>query len=187
MGYYFALILFIGAEVNAFFAERVHETPQDLTSMVHTMTSHLPTSEEAVQEQASATHKGEVPKEIRPKGEQRRSTMENAGSTSPSTATTGQLQAAETRPDQEEQQPDSGQPQAQAPVLPCPGPEERQGDHWEAEVLGVQLEAVGSPIRPRPRRAPTHEVLEEEFRDVHPGNAVGRCPGEPPLDAHGAS
>lgn len=43
--YYFALILFLGAEVNAFVAQGVHETPQDLVTMVHTMTSHLPTRE----------------------------------------------------------------------------------------------------------------------------------------------
>ena len=46
--YYFALILFLGAEVNAFFAQGVRETPQDLVTMVHTMTSHVPTGEEAI-------------------------------------------------------------------------------------------------------------------------------------------
>lgn len=67
--YYFALILFLGAEVNAFFAQGVRVTPQDLVTMVHAMTSHLPTSEEAVHEQASASHKDEPPKEIHPKYE----------------------------------------------------------------------------------------------------------------------
>src|SRR5436853_6250411 len=70
--YYFALILFLGAEVNAFFAQGVRETPQDLVTMVHTMTSHLPTSEEAIKEQASASHKGEDPKDIRPKYKERK-------------------------------------------------------------------------------------------------------------------
>lgn len=65
--YYFALIVFLGAEVNAFFAMGVRVTPQDLVTMVHTMTSHLPTSEQGIKEQASASHKGEVPKDIRPK------------------------------------------------------------------------------------------------------------------------
>src|SRR5438067_5328677 len=66
--YYFAMILFLGAEVNAFFAG-VRNTPYDLATLVHLVTSHLPTSEKDVKEQASATHKGEVPKEIRPKPE----------------------------------------------------------------------------------------------------------------------
>ena len=98
--YYFAIILFLGAEVNAFVAERIHETPQDLVTMVHTVTSHLPTSEEAVQEQASATHKDEVPKEIRPK----RSSMKNVAATSPSEETSGQLQVAEAHHKSEELQ-----------------------------------------------------------------------------------
>ena len=66
--YYFAMILFLGAEVNAFFAG-VRNTPYDLATLVHLVTSHLPTSEKDVKEQASATHKNEVPKEIRPKPE----------------------------------------------------------------------------------------------------------------------
>ena len=65
--YYFALILFLGAEVNAFFAEGVRDTPYDLTTMVHLVTSHLATSEEGVKEQAAVDHKDEVPKEIHPK------------------------------------------------------------------------------------------------------------------------
>lgn len=65
--YYFALILFLGAEVNAFFSEGVRETPYDLVTMVHIMTSHLPTNEEDMHKQAASTHKNEVPKEIRPK------------------------------------------------------------------------------------------------------------------------
>lgn len=55
--YYFALILFLGAEVNAFFAEGVRTTPQDLVTMVHVVTSHYPTSEADLQEQAAASHK----------------------------------------------------------------------------------------------------------------------------------
>ncbi len=65
--YYFALILFLGAEVNAFFAEGVRETPYDLVTMVHIVTSHLPTSEEAMQKQAASGYKDEVPKEIHSK------------------------------------------------------------------------------------------------------------------------
>lgn len=67
--YYFAVILLLGAEINAFYAEGVHATPDNLVVMVHTMTSHLPTSEEAMQEQASVSHKHEEPKAILPKSE----------------------------------------------------------------------------------------------------------------------
>jgi len=78
--YYFALILLLGAEVNAFFAQNVRVTPQDLVTMVHDVTSHLATSEEAVKEQAAVTHKDEVPKDIRPKYEPTRKTTEKAKS-----------------------------------------------------------------------------------------------------------
>jgi YihY family inner membrane protein len=65
--YYFALILFLGAEVNAFFAQGVRSTPYDVPTMIHLLSSHLPTSEQDVKEQAAADHKDEVPKEIHPK------------------------------------------------------------------------------------------------------------------------
>lgn len=67
--YYFAVILLLGAEVNAFFAEGVKATPFDLVTMVHVMTSHLPTSEQEVKQEATATHKDVPPKEIVPKNE----------------------------------------------------------------------------------------------------------------------
>jgi len=69
--YYFAVILLLGAEFNAFFAEKIRATPADIPTMIHMMTSHLATSEEAVQEQASITHKDEQPKDILPKDEAR--------------------------------------------------------------------------------------------------------------------
>lgn len=59
--YYFALILFLGAEVNAFFAEGIHTTPYDLVTMVHMVTSHYPTSETDLQEQAATSHKRKEP------------------------------------------------------------------------------------------------------------------------------
>ncbi|MBA2287328.1 MAG: YihY/virulence factor BrkB family protein [Ktedonobacteraceae bacterium] len=65
--YYFALILLIGAEVNAFFSEKIKATPNDLVTMVHIMTSHLAPSKEAVKEQAPPSHKGAPPKDIRAK------------------------------------------------------------------------------------------------------------------------
>ncbi len=67
--YYFGVILFLGAEVNAYFSEGIKATPHDLPTMVHIMTSHLPTDEKTMQEQAAVTHKDEQPKEILPKNE----------------------------------------------------------------------------------------------------------------------
>ncbi len=67
--YYFAVILLLGAEVNAFFAEGVRATPDNLPVMVHQLTSHLPTTEKAIQEQAPPTHKNVEPKDIRSKSE----------------------------------------------------------------------------------------------------------------------
>src|SRR5579863_9510422 len=62
--YYFAVILLLGAEVNAFFGENICVTPDNVAAMVHTLTSHLPTSEKAMQQQATFTHKNREPKEI---------------------------------------------------------------------------------------------------------------------------
>src|ERR1051326_1501141 len=68
--YYFALILFLGAEVNAFFGGGVRSTPYDIPTMIHLLSSHLPTSEEDIKAQAAVDHKNEAPKEIRPKRDQ---------------------------------------------------------------------------------------------------------------------
>jgi membrane protein len=67
--YYFAVILFLGAEVNAF-KEGVRATPSDLVTLVHDVTSHLPTSEKGVQQQAAPSHKDVPPKDIVPKDQQ---------------------------------------------------------------------------------------------------------------------
>ena len=67
--YYFAVILLLGAEINAFFAEGIQSTPGDLAVMIHTLTSHLPTTEQDLQEQAALSHKHGEPKDIRPKSE----------------------------------------------------------------------------------------------------------------------
>lgn len=64
--YYFAVILLSGAEVNAFFSENIRITPDSVAAMIHDLTSHLPTSEDAMQQQASASHKNEEPKSILP-------------------------------------------------------------------------------------------------------------------------
>jgi membrane protein len=67
--YYFAVILLLGAEVNAFFAEGIRATPANLAAIVHWFTSHLPTSEKDIQEQAPPSHKNVEPKAILPKSE----------------------------------------------------------------------------------------------------------------------
>ena len=49
------MILLLGAEINAFFAEGVRVTPNNLAVMIHELTSHLPTSEQAVQQEAAVS------------------------------------------------------------------------------------------------------------------------------------
>ncbi len=70
--YYFAVILLLGAEINVFFAVGVRATPDNLPSMVHQLTSHLPTSKKAIQEQAPPSHKNQEPKDIPPESEARK-------------------------------------------------------------------------------------------------------------------
>lgn len=55
--YYFAVILLFGAEVNAFFAEKITSMPTDIVSMVHITTSHLPKTAEDREQQAAVSHK----------------------------------------------------------------------------------------------------------------------------------
>src|SRR5579859_2887926 len=66
--YYFAVILLIGAEINAYYAEGIQSTPDNLAVMVHKLTSHMAPTKQAVQEQAPPSHKGEEPKTVVPKG-----------------------------------------------------------------------------------------------------------------------
>jgi membrane protein len=54
--YYFALILYLGAEVNAFFSEKVRVTPYDVATMMHVMTSHPASGEGDAQAQAAYDH-----------------------------------------------------------------------------------------------------------------------------------
>lgn len=70
--FYFAVILLIGAEVNAFFGEGIRVTPDNVAAMVHNLTSHLPTSEKAMRQQATASHKNTEPKEILSRSEARK-------------------------------------------------------------------------------------------------------------------
>ena len=76
--YYFAVILLLGAEINVFFAEGVRATPDNLPAMVHHLTSHLPASKEAIQEQAPPSHRNQEPEDILPKSEAKK--LENQAS-----------------------------------------------------------------------------------------------------------
>jgi uncharacterized BrkB/YihY/UPF0761 family membrane protein len=67
--YYFAVILLLGAEINAFFADDIKATPDNLAAMVHTLTSHFPTVEKEMHEQATPSHKQRKPRDSRPKSE----------------------------------------------------------------------------------------------------------------------
>ena len=109
--YYFAVILLLGAEINAFFAEGVRTTPDNLAVMVHAMTSHLPTSERAMQEQASVSHKHEEPKEILPKSEVNH--LEAQAAKAPQvTNTPGQVEPTSTREDHAAHQGEKRKPSA---------------------------------------------------------------------------
>ncbi len=85
--YYFAVILLIGAEINSFFAENIKATPNNIPVIVHEYTSHLPTTKQAIQEQAPPSHKGEEPKEIHPKNEGGTQATGTPGTSSTSTST----------------------------------------------------------------------------------------------------
>ena len=76
--YYFAVILLLGAEINVFFAEGVRATPDNLPAMVHHLTTHLPASKEAIQEQAPPSHRNQEPEDILQKSEA--SKLENQAS-----------------------------------------------------------------------------------------------------------
>ena len=109
--YYFAVILLLGAEINAFFVEGVRATPDNLAVMVHTMTSHLPTSQRAMQEQASVSHKHEEPKEILPKSEVNHLEAQAAKATQVTNAP-GQVEPTSTREDHAAHQGEKRKPSA---------------------------------------------------------------------------
>jgi membrane protein len=66
--YYFAVILFLGAEVNAYIAG-VRVTPHDLVTMVHIMTGSLPRRVQAGEDGATASRQDGEPEESLPKNE----------------------------------------------------------------------------------------------------------------------
>ena len=55
--YYFALILLLGAEVNAFFAEGIRQTPDNLAGMVHEETSHKAKPSQEHEQEAPPSHR----------------------------------------------------------------------------------------------------------------------------------
>jgi membrane protein len=67
--YYFALIIFLGAEVNAFLAAGIHTMPYDLATMVHVVTSHLATDANDLKGQVATDHREEEAKAISPQSE----------------------------------------------------------------------------------------------------------------------
>ena len=73
--YYFAVILFLGAEVNAF-VKGVREMPTDLVTMVHMMTGNPPASLQAVQQEAASYQKNGEPETSSPKKELTSNTSE---------------------------------------------------------------------------------------------------------------
>ena len=68
--YYFAVILLLGAEINAFFAEGIPATPENLAALVHSTANQPQTTPQDVQEQASPSPKEEAPTESRLKQQQ---------------------------------------------------------------------------------------------------------------------
>jgi hypothetical protein len=99
--YYFSVILLLGAEVNAFFAEHVRATPADIPTMIHQMTSHLPTSEQAIEEQAALDHKNEPPKEVLPRDEARNLKQQAQGEANSNGRTAGSQDQLPTHSDEE--------------------------------------------------------------------------------------
>ena len=55
--YYFAVILLLGIEVNAFFSEQIVATPSDMVTMIHDWTSHEPKNKVEEEKQAPPSHK----------------------------------------------------------------------------------------------------------------------------------
>jgi membrane protein len=110
--YYFAVILLIGVEINAYFAEGIQSTPDNLAVMVHNLTSHLATSERALQEQAPPTHRGEESEEVALK----------SGTGQPqSQDTQQQASPSHNGEEPEETVPESGADQPQSQELQIPG------------------------------------------------------------------
>jgi uncharacterized BrkB/YihY/UPF0761 family membrane protein len=65
--YYFAVILLLGAEVNAFVAEHIHATPSSLPGMLYQIAGYAPSDDQGGHQQQATT------------GEPERSSQEQAG------------------------------------------------------------------------------------------------------------
>jgi hypothetical protein len=75
---YFAVILLLEAEINSFYAEDIHATPDNVAVMVHQLTSHMPGSEKDLQEQATPSHKDQEPQDRRPESEAKDQTTQSS-------------------------------------------------------------------------------------------------------------
>ncbi len=69
--YYFAVILLLGAEVNAFFGQGIRKTPDNLAAMVHKETSLDEKPPEEQREQAVPEHKDDMDRRENQKGQER--------------------------------------------------------------------------------------------------------------------
>jgi len=78
--------------------------------------------------------------------------------------------------DQQEQDGDARNPVDLAPPFPIEGAKPRQRQDREPEVLGVQLDAVRSPVRTI--ETLPGEMAQEQLRHVLPREGVGGRPGE---------
>jgi membrane protein len=118
--YYFAVILLLGAEINAYFAEGVRATPENIPAMVHRLTSHLPTSEPEVKEQATPSHKDEEPKKIfsKSKAEQLEAQAKTGGTENGKDQSTQQTQPTPTNHQRKgNKKKDSSQKSSSRPTL----------------------------------------------------------------------
>jgi len=60
------VILLMGAEINAFFAEQIRVTPDNVAGMIHQLTSQLPATEKQRREQAPPSPQRTEPKDLPP-------------------------------------------------------------------------------------------------------------------------
>ena len=88
---------------------------------------------------------------------------------------------------EKEKRGDSTRPQLDSLVSGPGESEDRKGNYREAEVFGVQFEAVATPIGASSAiGCLSHEVGKEQFGDVFPRNGVARCPFPATSDPFGA-
>jgi hypothetical protein len=60
------VILLMGAEINAFFAEQIRVTPDNVAGMIHQLTRQLPATKTERREQAPPSPQQTEPKDLPP-------------------------------------------------------------------------------------------------------------------------